>query len=149
MGRQGTWAARDPDVADEFARMAAEPGTGGGSAGPNIVPLLHRANNAARLTLSGEETDRQIAATLSHAFDELGHDAVMLRNYTSPEGKTGREVLVVRDPSQLRSPYAAFDPDRVDSADLLASRVPFAPIGLLNQQFDNNRDSAWLGSGGI
>jgi hypothetical protein len=66
----------------------------------------------------------------------------MLRNYTSPGGKVG-DILVVRDPAQLRSPFAQFDPAKRNSRNLLAGiagaaapfqfapidRDPFAPPG--------------------
>jgi hypothetical protein len=71
------------------------------------------------LTLQGGEKNHEIAATLAQAWDD-GYTSVLLKNYTSPGGKKG-DILVVRDPNQLRSPYAAFDPARRDSADLLAS----------------------------
>jgi hypothetical protein len=55
---------------------------------------------------------------LQNAWD-LGHDAVLLRNYTAPNGRVG-DVLVVRDPAQLRSPSARFNPAQRDSRNLLA-----------------------------
>jgi hypothetical protein len=42
----------------------------------------------------------------------------MLRNYTSPEGKTG-DIIIVRDANQLRSVNAAFDPRKRNSSKLL------------------------------
>jgi hypothetical protein len=48
-----------------------------------------------------------------------GHDSVLLKNYTLPGGISG-DVLVVRDPAQLRSPFAQFDPAKRYSRDLLA-----------------------------
>jgi hypothetical protein len=44
----------------------------------------------------------------------------MLRNYTSPGGRSG-DILVVKDPAQLRSPNAKFDPAKRNSNDLSAS----------------------------
>ncbi len=97
----GVWVARDPEVADNFAAVAAS--RKGGS--PQVIPLLHRANKPGAIRLSGDEMDHEIAATLANAFD-AGHDAVMLKNYTLPSGKNG-DVLVVKNPNQLRSLTAA------------------------------------------
>mgnify|MGYP000930298379 CR=1 FL=1 len=115
--RMGVWSEvrrGESQIADEFAEMSAR-NTGGN---PQVMPLLHRADKPAALTLSGSETNEEIAATLAHAW-ENGYDAVMMRNYTSPGGKRG-DILVVKDPSQLRSVFAQFDPAKRDSANLLA-----------------------------
>jgi len=112
--RMGVWATRDPEIANEFATMAHEK-TGGA---PQVYPLLHRASSPVSVRLEGNEMNHEIAATLDHFWSQ-GHDSVMLRNYTSPAGKTG-DILVVRDPAQLRSPYAKFDPAKRNSAELLA-----------------------------
>jgi hypothetical protein len=111
----GVWTeVRPSGIADEFAQTAAE--RSGGNA--QIYPLYHRADQRAVIHLSGDEKNHEIAATLADAWDR-GFDAVMLRNYTSPGGKTG-DILVVRDPSQLRSPFATFDPEKRQSSNLLA-----------------------------
>ena len=60
----------------------------------------------------------EIQASLKKAWDQR-YDAVMVKNYTSPDGRTGT-VLVVKDLAQLRSPNARFDPAKRDSSDLLA-----------------------------
>lgn len=70
-----------------------------------------------------------IAGKLADAW-EHGHDAVRLNNFTIPGGRKGR-MLVVKDESQLRSPWAKFDPARKYDTDLLAglaSAGALAPI---------------------
>jgi hypothetical protein len=68
------------------------------------------------IDLKGDST-MEIAVTLDEAFAN-GFDAVLFRNF---EGSTGpTSILVVRDPAQLRSPHAAFDPAKRTSDDLLA-----------------------------
>jgi hypothetical protein len=97
----------------EFAQMAAE--RSGGNT--QIFPLLHRTDKPAAIDLDGTETRHEIAATLAQAWDD-GYDAVTVKNYNTARGKTN--LLVVRDPAQLRSPAATFDPAQRDSSDLLA-----------------------------
>jgi hypothetical protein len=101
-------------IAEEFAEMAA--GTTGGN--PQVYSLLHRAEKPVSITLTGDEQNHEIAATLDYLWSK-GHDAVMLKNYTSPAGRSG-DILVVKDPAQLRSPYAKFDPAKRSSANLLS-----------------------------
>ena len=60
----------------------------------------------------------EIQASLKKAWDQR-YDAVMVKNYTSPDGRTGT-ILVVKDLAQLRSSNARFDPTKRDSSDLLA-----------------------------
>lgn len=113
--RQGVWAARNPDVADEFAQTAADKGSGN----QQVMPLLHRSEKPAMVRLSGEESNQDVAATLAQAWDD-GYTSILFKNYTTPGGKTPQDIVVVKDPSQLRSPFAVFDPAKKSSGDLLA-----------------------------
>jgi hypothetical protein len=114
--REGVWSALNPEVAAEFAEMAARKNPHG----QRILPLLHRAENPARRRLKGTETHRQIAATLSVVF-ERGFDAVLVKNDTSPGGRTKQGILVVKNENQLRSRFAKFDTAKRNSRDLSAS----------------------------
>lgn len=123
----GVSTALDPRVANEFAERAARDSA---RTSPQVYPLFHRADNPAPFDLTGNETRHQVVETLRDAFDR-GHDAVMLRNYTSPGGLTGQKIIIVRDANQLRSPNAAFDPAKRNSANQLASLLgasALAPI---------------------
>lgn len=127
MATPGVSVALDPEVANEFA-------VGSGQANPQVYSLLHRADNPAVLRLSGDETHGEVVATLRDAFD-AGHDAIMLKNYTTPGGKTGKNIIIVRDANQLRSPNASFDPLKKFSPELLAgigglSVIPAAGLAI-------------------
>ena len=124
MTTPGVSVALDPSVANEYA-MAKQ---GSGPANPQVYPLLHRASNPAVLTLDGSEKQGEIASTLANAFDS-GHDAVMLRNYSTPGGQVGKNIIIVKDPSQLRSAFANFDPSKIASPDLLAGIGSAAATG--------------------
>jgi hypothetical protein len=115
--RLGVFASLQPDVAEDFAHLAASKE---GAGYPVLYPLLHRSDRPAALTLSGNETNHEVAATLAQAWDD-GYTSVLFRNYTSPGGKTPRDIVVVKDPNQLRSPFAKFDPAKRDSSFLLGS----------------------------
>jgi hypothetical protein len=122
LARQGIWTEVRPGsagIADYFAEVAARE-TGGA---PQVKPLLHRTDRAAQLTLKGTESADQVAAKVAQAWDK-GFDSVLLKNYLGPSGKPG-ESLVVRNPNQLRSVSAVFDPAKRDSPELLASLAAF------------------------
>ena len=121
----GVSVALDPEVANEFALSR-----GNEKASPQVYPLVHRADRPTSLTLDGTESHAEVVGALRDAF-ESGHDALMLRNYTTPGGKTGKNIIIVRDANRLRSPNAKFDPAKRNSADLLASvgRLPRAGGG--------------------
>jgi hypothetical protein len=121
--REAFWLSRDPDLAGYFAKLAAKSGRGSA-----IMPLLHRAKNPARITLKGSEDELQIAATLSVAF-ENGYDAVLFNNYRTPMGK--KQILAVKDPTLLRSRFAAFDPKKIKSRNLLASLATVGGISVV------------------
>jgi hypothetical protein len=112
----GVSTARNPEIANEFAARSI---AGNEQASPQVHKLFHRAESPAVLTLTGKEAHHEVVGALREAF-EGGHDAVMLRNYTSPDGKSG-DIVIVRDANQLRSPAAKFDPAKKSSSDLLAS----------------------------
>lgn len=116
----GVSTALDPAVANEFAQ-------GNGQTSPQVYPLFHRAQNPASVTLDGSETHGEVVATLRDAFDR-GHDAVMLKNYTTPGGQEGKNIVIVHDANQLRSPQAAFDPAQKFSPELLAGIGGMAAI---------------------
>ena len=129
METPGVSVALDPEVANEYAM--AKPGNG--QANPQVYPLFHRTEKPAVMTLQGNETHGEVVGTLRDLF-EGGHDAVMLKNYTTPAGKSGKNIIIVRDPSQLRSPHAMFDLARKFDANLLAGisgMAAFPAAGML------------------
>jgi hypothetical protein len=71
--------------------------------------------------------DHEIQVSLKSAWD-LGHDAVMLKNYIRPGGTGPENIIVVRNKNQLRSPKAAFDPAKRNSQNILAGAAGAAVI---------------------
>jgi hypothetical protein len=104
-----------------------DPATRHAPAAPGTIELWHRADRPVSVDVAGAQ-EGNILATLSHAWEQ-GHDAVLLRNYTTPAGEI-RDILVVKDPAQLRDPKARFDPKKRDSANLKASFGGAGLIGL-------------------
>jgi hypothetical protein len=92
--QEGVSVAPSASVADEFSGGAF----GGFGDGSRILPLRYRSSRQARLTLDGTEKNNEVAATLSGAWDK-GFDSVRLLNYSTPGGKTGEQVVVVRNPN--------------------------------------------------
>jgi hypothetical protein len=97
-----------------------------GSAAPDTIAVWHRADRPVSVDAAGVRED-DIQKTLRRAW-EAGYDAVRLKNYTTPGGEI-RDVIVVKDPAQLRSPSARFDPRKKNSADLLAGAAGLGVIG--------------------
>jgi len=125
VGLLGVSAATDPSTAAEFASQAAR--KAGDASGESIVPLLHRAEKPAVIDLTGDELDMEMAATIQNAWDD-GYDSLLIRNYTTPDGRKGNFVLV-KDPSQLRSPHARFNLAEKLSPNLLAGTAA-AAVGI-------------------
>ncbi len=114
---EATWTAPDAAVAGEFPPAASRADTG-----HQILPLLHRAQRRGALTLDDDVMDHEVRATLQAAFDD-GIDGVMMRNYRGllPDGYDSTNILAVKDPSQLRSQFARFDPRLINLRNLLAT----------------------------
>jgi ADP-Ribosyltransferase in polyvalent proteins len=120
--RLGVWLATDPELANSFAILSAsELGYRGR---PQVYPLYHRAQRPATLRLRGQESDREVAATIAQAWDD-GFDAVKV---FAPNASP---TVIVKNENQLRSQFARFDPAKKDSTNLsagLAGLGLFAPL---------------------
>lgn len=57
--------------------------------------------------------------TINRSLRAAGYDSIAARGGVAGDGGAGRQVMVF-DPSQIRSRFAAFDPAKKDSGDLLA-----------------------------
>lgn len=121
VGKLGVSLATDPQTASEFASLA-------GDEGANVIQAYHRASKPVRIELDGTETNMEVAATVQDAWDQ-GFDAIKFDNYTTPGGSTGKSFILVKDPNQVRSVNARFDPSNVESRNILASSIP-AGIGI-------------------
>ncbi len=102
----GVSAALDPETANEFARQAVRQGAGDHA---NVLKLYHRAEKPGVIELDGNEDQLEIAATVEDSWAN-GFDAIKFNNYTTPEGRKGASFILVKNPEQLRSVNAQFDP---------------------------------------
>ena len=115
---EAIWAAENPEVAGAHADLAAFAAR---RPGQNILPLLFRADSPKPLRLEGNERDYEIANTIWDAFHNRGIDAIKFENYPNiATGRLGENVWAFKNPNQLRSRFALFDPERRDSSDLMA-----------------------------
>lgn len=131
-GSQGVSVSPTPGVANEFAQIASDKSGGNAS----VMPLRARLGKVGSVTLDGSEKNLEVAATLANVF-KADYDTVVLKNYTTPGGDGGNNVLVVKDPAQLRSVNAAFDPAKADSANLLYANggLGFSALDALLQSY--------------
>lgn len=118
VGKLGISLAEQPGIGGDFARQAS-PNDGAGAA---IVPVKFRHNKIASINLEGNETNYEIYGAVIDAWKQ-GFDAIQFKNYTTPAGTKGSFVLV-KEPEQIRSVNAAFDPAKKDSSNLLAGAAP-------------------------
>jgi hypothetical protein len=126
LAQTGVSTTKDPAYASGFAALSSHLGTG---SYPQVLPLLHRAEKSARIDATGLSMS-EVALAVRDAW-AAGHDAVVIQNYTrGPFGRVApTEHVIVRNPNQLRSRFAGFDPSKSHLADLLASRsVPWTAV---------------------
>jgi hypothetical protein len=148
--RRGVWLTNRPDIADFYAESA-----GGkpnnvraqvANAAPNIIPVVMRGksldisdlgpdggggwlvDNLAKAV--GQNVDDFKTGTRMRDLGDMARDrgfsAIQINDMADIGGKQSQWLL--KDMSSVRSPFAAFDPARADSADLLASRANLGPI---------------------
>ncbi len=136
----GVYATRSPRQAEYYTRRTAEQARGGADNAPNIMPLVARGRFApveeyhalvsqnmprGRWTKEGEEN------AVRRAQQELER-----RGYAGVDAGGLDEEVVVFNPSNVRSRFAAFNPARSGSNDLLAGTAIAAPVvggGLLSR----------------
>lgn len=154
-GRRGLWATDDPNIANIYAKFS-DPAVGrdvraqAATDGPNVMPLKLRGkvltisdqkpgtsggnggwstDNLARAL--GMDPDKLPPGTryrdLMNEAKDRGYSAVKIEGMSDLGGDMQTQWSIL-DPSSVRSRFAAFDPAKKDSTDLLASRSPGYPL---------------------
>lgn len=123
--REGFFFSPGPETTSKYASLAAER-TGGA---PAVYPVVRRAPSRGRVKFGEAATEDEIAATLDRAFNDLNHDAVMLAG-PQPMRSANPYSVVVKNPANIRSRFARFDPALADSPNLLASVEAWPVLGL-------------------
>jgi hypothetical protein len=117
----GIWTIENPEVASLFAKQRALEQIAGEES-PNVLPLFGRYVKKGDLDLSKMEYHEAVR-WMADAFDKHGYDAARILNYhanVAGQPIAGQTAWVFKNPNQLRSPFAQFDPSRRDSSDLMA-----------------------------
>jgi hypothetical protein len=127
LSQPGFWAAEDPRYLDHMARLVGRENSQGG----RVIPLFARFSKPARIDDVAGLTHQDVYFNIRNAWGD-GYDAIRFGNYNTLANGLPTPTSVFRDPNQLRSPFARFDPARRDSADLLAGvAVPGGPAPVL------------------
>lgn len=124
------WMALDDEFKNFFAHVRP---------GENIIPAKLRVQNPVRMNDTNWGDPSRVAAdnpslnlpttsmeSIRRELERRGHDGIVYANQV--EG-VGKDSYVVFDPNQVRSRFAAFDPAKRNSSDLLASMAPAAAAG--------------------
>ena len=98
------------------------------SMGGNIMPVKLRLQNPLEHDFGGHDYRDISYETLLKQAKDKGHDGALFRNTRDGGGVT--DIYVVFDSSQIRSRFAAFDPERSDTGNITASFAPLVlPLG--------------------
>jgi hypothetical protein len=127
----GIFTTAKRDLANNYAEIAGKGGWHGRreAGNANVMPLLAKMDSPKKYeTASGFYRDADAAA---HAR-KLGEMRAGLKaeGFDSVQVRPDMEEVVLFEPNQLRSRFAAFDPARIKEADLLG-RVDLRLLGLL------------------
>jgi hypothetical protein len=94
--------------------------------GTNIIPAHLRLNNPKTVdfqSTSGLASNQNIDDIVEEA-QRLGHDGIILKNiFDAPQGGIVSNHYAVFDPKNIRSRFAAFDPAKRNSSNLLAGTL--------------------------
>ena len=140
----GNWFSEDPDVASYFA------GDGEYASGQVYPVKLKLENPKEYYTYEEFEEDfenfmtEQLQSGKKFMTDDIGskafreklqsegHDGILISRSTTDTGNP-RQDYVVFDPKNIRSKFAKFDKDKIDSRDILASAgfTAFGSLGAL------------------
>ncbi len=111
---EGIYLTDSPDLAYDYADIKQ------GEAGKNILPLNARIDNPYLATPEEKERISRNPAsgkTFTQSLKEQGYDSVVL------DLGEGKHEIVVFDSSKIRSVNAQFDPEKMDSNNLLFSFI--------------------------
>jgi hypothetical protein len=130
MRAPGIWTIDNPEVASLFAKLRASHQIAGEET-PNVLPLFGRYVKKDDIDLNKVEYAQAITS-IAQAFDKHEFDAARVLNYhANLPGHppiSGQTAWVFKNPNQLRSVHAAFDPAKRDSSDLMAGVLAPAPV---------------------
>jgi hypothetical protein len=93
--------------------------------GANVMPVALRYKNPMYHDFKGSSYRDQTYSDLMDEALRKGHDALILKNTFDPGGSGEPKMIdvgVVFHPNQVRSKFAAFDPERSKESDLLAKK---------------------------
>jgi hypothetical protein len=92
--------------------------------GANVMPVALRYKDPLVHDFAGSTYRDETYNDLLRRAREEGKDAVLLKNTYDPGAGPSKlvDVGVVFDPSQVRSKFAAFDPEQIDSPDILKAK---------------------------
>jgi hypothetical protein len=119
----GIWAAENPQYTNALAHAFDTEG----SSGVRTIPLMARKGKVAQYVADGTETPFDIYTIANEAWAR-GYDSIRFANYNTLGDGTPAVSWLFREPNQLRSRFAKFDPANRDSADLLAGIAAPAPV---------------------
>ena len=130
----GTWTARNPEFAARFParvnRLTGAPIPASEQPGWRILPLIPRWSRLASIEQPPGPMDPfAIHGAVLDAWD-AGFDAVRFLKSTANPGAVLHDTYVFKNPNQLRSRFARFDPVKSDSNDLLAGSAVPAPLAV-------------------
>ena len=123
------WFSNSPDRASEFATLRAHYGNMAdlkADYNPSVTPAYTRGNYKTIEGLFQAPNFERMGQQMEKAKAE-GYDGVVFKRINDRPGATGpslfnsSDVLALFDGSNVRSPNAAFDPARADSANILYS----------------------------
>ena len=108
-----------PQSAEDFAFMEM---AGIGRGAPNIMPLKVRGSQFSVTDFGGKDWNERDAFNAIAAAKAAGKDGATFTNIKDGllSGDIG-QTFAITDPTKVRSRFAAFDPKKRDSRDLLAS----------------------------
>jgi len=118
---KGVYTTSEPKIAEFYASRAVPRGLD--ASGPNVMELLTRGGNYQQLSLEEKMRLGQAVRGNPEIAQNLT-DELMSRGMIGAEVRDATGALVERanyNPSDIRSPRAAFDPEQMGSANILAS----------------------------
>jgi hypothetical protein len=127
---EATFTTSDPYIASGYA----DPDRGAKL--PSVIPLKLRMGETAVSDYGGQKyTDKGVAYRLYNEYvdaKKAGNETYLANNirdsYDSSIPVKPHDMMISFDPRNIRSRFAAFDPMRRDSGDIMAGLAPFGAI---------------------
>ena len=134
----GNAASKNLENTSKLGHWFSSEGLPNNFPGNTSYPVLLKMENPDELSSTGallSQLEELGLKGYKKKLDNSGHDSILINR----DAETKDKSYVIRNNNQIRSRFAAFDPAKIKSSDILASLAPLAVLGYANKKDEDKQ----------